>query len=528
MIRMFLPFYYLALFSPLHASPAFTDTACAFRFELNMTKAIQDGFFDPDSDQVFVTFTESFPEQTLLKSPHHVYEGFLTQGIDSGMTIHFRFRINDTVYENNLREAVAVPGTTILRAWWNDEYLNTTTFRMDASGFPFYYLFDPATDGIQITGDMNSWQPENLQRIGTSLVYEITSHLDPSVIYAYRFRIVGDTLINESLGGIDRLYLPPDTVIEAPQYFNNRDTRKISLTLRCNMNIQEQLGSFDPDSDFLDVAGSFNDWGAWDLLYDPWMNGNYQAILLFDTALIGGPPLEFKFRINGSWETAELQGLDPRSYTLLPYDTTSNPNVFNCWFDNLGPVVLMPPWATDLHIQGHLWAKNVVTGSYLYHNISGIPEGNSLYRWYRADSAGAPLIAIDSAWLINYTLDSAQDVGKYLVFEVTPVAAYGDSATGQPARVWTPTPIGGVGIPEYVQDQFTLFPNPANEVIQCRSLIPVEWIEIYNAFGALALQSGIHGKRQFQIDISDLKPGFYIFRVYIDDVHSGSRRFIRQ
>jgi hypothetical protein len=65
-------------------------------------------------------------------------------------------------------------------------------------------------------------------------------------------------------------------------------------------------------------------------------------------------------------------------------------------------------------------------------------------------------------------------------------------------------------------------------VIQCRSLIPVEWIEIYNAFGALALQSGIHGKRQFQIDISDLKPGFYIFRVYIDDVHSGSRRFIRQ
>ncbi|MFH1161585.1 MAG: T9SS type A sorting domain-containing protein [bacterium] len=502
-----------ASFSPLHAGTPAVDTTYAFLFELNMTKAIQSGLFDPDSDQVYVTFTEPIPELLLLESPNNIYESYITQGLDSGTTYHFRFRINDTVFETVNREAIAAPGTTVIQAWWNDEYLNTTTFLIDASGFPFYYMFNPETDVIQIKGDMNNWQPVNLQRIGSTLAYEITYHLDPAITYSYLFQINGDTLIEETLGGITRRFLPPDTVIVVPQYFNNLDTRMMAMTFRCNMNIQEALGNFNPATDYLDVAANFNNWGAWDLLYDPYEDGIYQVSMLFDTALIGGPPLEFKFRINGSWETAELQGLDPRSFVLLPYDSTGNPNHYDCWYDNVGPVVPMPPWVTDLFIQGQLWAKNVVTGSYLYHNISGIPEGDSQYKWYRTDSVGAPLIPIDSAWFINYTLDSIEDIGKYIVFEVTPVAAYGDSAMGQPARVYTPTPIGGVGIPELEKVQARYYPNPVSGFLTIESKEQGLTVELIDPKGIIIMTRTLPRGDKTTLQLDHLKSGFYFIRL---------------
>ena len=36
----------------------------------------------------------------------------------------------------------------------------------------------------------------------------------------------------------------------------------VDVTFQVRMAYQAQLGSFDPDSDFVDLAGTFNDWGA--------------------------------------------------------------------------------------------------------------------------------------------------------------------------------------------------------------------------------------------------------------------------
>ncbi|TSA30486.1 MAG: T9SS C-terminal target domain-containing protein [Bacteroidetes bacterium] len=520
----------LFLLSPLlklHAADGPNDTTYQLLFELNMTKAIQEGIFDPDSGQVYVDFAEPIPDLLLMKGANRVFNGVIQQGLDSGATYHFRFRINDTIYDSIDREATALPGITTISTWWNDDFLNTTTFRIDLTHTPSY-VFTIGLDTLEILGDMTDWEPVRIERNGSTLFYDITYHLDPSLLYEYIYRIRRDTLIwYENFGGLNRMFLPPDTTIMVVQYFNNQDTSKILLTLRCHMTIQEELGNFDPETDFLDVAASFNDWGAWDLLYDPYHSGTYQVSKMLDKSLIGGPPVEFRFRINGSWATAELDSLDPRSYVLLPIDTNGNPNTYTCWYNDVGPVP-SSPWVTDLFIQGVLEVKQILTGSYLYHNLSGIPEGNSLYKWYRADSVGATLEPIDSAWTINYTLDSIADLGKYIVFEVTPVAAHGPDSIGLPAQVYTTGRIGAVGIPEYAQNQLHLYPNPAGNYIICEGKYIINRFEIFNLSGMLVYSSGIMEEEKIRTDVSQLSPGLYFFRAYTDGLIPVHMRFIKK
>lgn len=521
----------LLLLTPAGVLKAFgeiSDTSYNFLFELNMTKAIQDGLFDPDSDYVYVDFAESIPDLLLFEGPDRIFSGIIQQGLDSGATYHFRFRINDTIFETINREATALPGVTTIRAWWNNEYLNTTTFRVDMSGLPDS-VFNFGLDTLQILGDMNDWEPDQLQRVGVSNNYDIICHLDPSILYEYIFRIKRDSiLIYEDFGGLSRMFLPPDTIITVVQYFNNQDTTKILLTLQCNMNIQEQLGNFNPVTDFLDVAGNFNDWGAWDLLFDPFNTSLYTITKMFDKSLIGGPPVEFKFRINGSWATAELDSLDPRSYVLLPFDSNGNPNTYECWFNNEGPVIPSPPWVSDLYIQGLLEIKQFLTGSYLYHDLNGIPEGKSLYKWYRADSVGGALEQIDSAWTVNYTTDSVADLGKFIIFEVTPVAAYGEDTLGLPVQVYTTGRIGAVGIPEFAQNSIRLYPNPAEYQVTCESRFPIHQIEIYSLTGKLLSATYPLNETRIRIEISSFPPGMYLLKVYSQNHTSALQRFIKR
>ncbi|NQV01056.1 MAG: hypothetical protein HQ542_00280, partial [Bacteroidia bacterium] len=98
-IRIVVFFLLITAFNPLHANDSSKDTTYYFFFELNMTKAIQDSLFEPDSGQVYVDFDESIPDLLLLKSPNNVFNGLQIGGLDSGATYHFRFRINDTIYE---------------------------------------------------------------------------------------------------------------------------------------------------------------------------------------------------------------------------------------------------------------------------------------------------------------------------------------------------------------------------------------------------------------------------------------------
>ncbi|MGM0581364.1 MAG: alpha-amylase family glycosyl hydrolase [Bacteroidota bacterium] len=96
------------------------------------------------------------------------------------------------------------------------------------------------------------------------------------------------------------------------------------------MNEQITQGNFDPDTDFVDIAGSFNNWGDPGLvLSDDDSDGIYIATETFTI----GQQIELKSRINGSWDGTEEfpDGGSNRSFTIDEND------VIEFWYNDEVP-----------------------------------------------------------------------------------------------------------------------------------------------------------------------------------------------
>jgi hypothetical protein len=504
------------------------DTTFTFLLRVKMAKAVNQGILDPDSGAVYAVSEPGFGTIQLAAGANQVYEGIVALGLDSGQTYAFRFRINDSVYETVTRSITANPGMTEYTAWWNDDPINVTTFNVDMTYMVMVNAFDPATDSMDITGTMNDWAGSALmERVDTSYVYTLAMPLEPDMLYKYKYRVNRDTLKTEFLNGTPRYFRCPDTLITLNQFFYDYNPATVPMTFLCDMRYQAESGTFDTVSDYVDVEGNFNNGGAWDLLYLRAGDSIHRATLFFDTAMIGGAPLTFKFRINGDPAREELAGQAPRSYSLhIP--TLPDPNRYYCWFDDTNPNIPAPPWVTDLFIQGNLISGSTVTGSYAYHNLNGIPEGVSLYKWYKTDTIGAPLVPIDSAWQVNYTIDSTLDIGQYLVFEVTPVAAYGDSTTGQPTLVYSDWAVGGLGIGEKETMKVRFYPNPVSDELRIESQEKKFSLVISDMKGGMIMNRSFDGAGRYNMSVEHLSPGTYILHFYCPDKGFYSGKIIKQ
>jgi hypothetical protein len=115
-----------------------------------------------------------------------------------------------------------------------------------------------------------------------------------------------------------------------------------------------------------------------------------------------------------------VTGLSPGTYTF----TVSNAE--GCISAASDNVVIDPlpvnaaPIASDVKILGTARVGQQLTGSYLYSDAEGDPEGSSLYQWFRND------FPLPEATSLTYTLIE-EDNGSEIKFEVTPVAQTGTS-----------------------------------------------------------------------------------------------------
>ncbi|USB32669.1 S-layer homology domain-containing protein [Paenibacillus sp. YPG26] len=85
------------------------------------------------------------------------------------------------------------------------------------------------------------------------------------------------------------------------------------------------------------------------------------------------------------------------------------------------------PTVTNVTISGTAEVGQTLTGSYVYSDVDGDSEGAPEFKWYRADDEeGTNKAVISGANTNTYTLVS-EDAGKYISFEVTPVAGTGSA-----------------------------------------------------------------------------------------------------
>jgi hypothetical protein len=473
-------------------------------FRLNMNKIISEGNFDPSSDEVYIEMEEA--DTTLLgdEDGDGIYEVDITEGLAVDTAYTYIFRINDDLYEDIPRTVTAIYGSLTVDLWWNDDPMPMVTFVIDMI-YQFMMGNFTETDFVDVAGTMNNWEGSGpMEHIGYFL-YSVTLPADPGIV-EYIFRINGNWTTAEYLGPeVNRMTWATPEPVSVYHYYNDYNWETWPVTFEVDMNAEIEAGNFNPSTDFLDIAGTMNGWVSHDCLFDrAWTgDGIYTVKMLID---IVNPYIEFKFRINGDWATSEFPANGPnRSFTAT--DTTGGSvNLYSCVYNITD--VPYPPYAYEMSISGDLLIGEEVTGIYTYFDPNADPEGISLYQWYRAtEPHGWDAVMIQGAVFQNYNL-TEEDYGKFMVFEVTPVAATGQPLMGLPLSTVSDL-VGAVLINEYSREDFQIYPNPAKNFLEISGNFRLERFKIQDFAGRNILSRSCDNESSLIIPLTELKKGIY-------------------
>jgi len=169
--------------------------------------------------------------------------------------------------------------------------------------------FDPASDTVELRGSFDGWGAGiTLEQIPAGpALYQGTVELGgaPGSAVQYKFVINrAGTLVwegNVGPGGAqNRTVNVPDSAQALPVvYFNNQTSAPttIAVTFQVNMEIQKEIGNFDPATHVVEVHGEFDNWGAGVALSATATNANIYA----GTVEVSGSPgatSAYKFVIN--------------------------------------------------------------------------------------------------------------------------------------------------------------------------------------------------------------------------------------
>lgn len=162
----------------------------------------------------------------------------------------------------------------------------------------FYYSVNGGTDWVLFDGPydipnldiVDDWILKNFD---LSTIDEVNNNND----LRFRIRFVGEN--SDAASGnnrFDNITLKGDPITLEPELF--------SMTIQLDLTEAIEKNLFDPVQDFVDVAGSFNDWGNPANLLNP---VDESGIYTFTTGQVFAPgnTLEFKFRINGDWSNSQ-------------------------------------------------------------------------------------------------------------------------------------------------------------------------------------------------------------------------------
>ncbi|MBT3211918.1 MAG: hypothetical protein HN345_07880 [Planctomycetaceae bacterium] len=107
----------------------------------------------------------------------------------------------------------------------------------------------------------------------------------------------------------------------------------VDVTFQVHMSQQMVLGAFNTNHDFVDLAGSFNNWGT-DPLTPLSDADNDSVYVVVVSGFNVGQNIEYKFRYNGQWDgTEEFPGIGNNRF----YTVQADNNLIDVWYNDLEP-----------------------------------------------------------------------------------------------------------------------------------------------------------------------------------------------
>lgn len=178
------------------------------------------------------------------------------------------------------------------------------------------------------------------------------------------------------------------------------------------------------------------------------------------------------------------------------------------------------PEAINVTIKGNPNIGNTLEGSYRYIDMNNDKENLSEYRWYRCnDESGSELELIAEATGKNYQVKQ-DDLNKYLMFEVTPIAESSTFKKGISAQSKIVGPV------TMLSSEIIIIPNPVNDKVILKGISDYESIEIHNAMGKKIFEYNTNHAFELCIDLFELENGLHIITFRGNGV-SKSRKIIK-
>lgn len=180
--------------------------------------------------------------------------------------------------------------------------------------------------------------------------------------------------------------------------------QQVPITFNVKMGYQMELGNFDPVTNFVDIAGTFNGWGS-----SSYRLSNDSDDSTYSTTIQGftaGTTIEFKFRIDGAWDGREEF---PNGGANRSYKVKSSDNTITVWYNDTAPpsgppMALFKASATTIYENGTVLFTN--------HSEGKVSE----WQWFF--EGGSPSESTDKEPLVKY-----ENMGT---FDVTLIAIDGD------------------------------------------------------------------------------------------------------
>jgi hypothetical protein len=300
---------------------AYESTDPVGNFNVNMNKVMDAGTFIPGIDKVWLVI-EGVDEYDMIDlDADFIADGIYFVKVETGLvkdsTYTYYYRINTDTPEDEPRTFTALGGPNTFNDWWNQDpiiYPANITFNVDMNHAISVGDFDPENDFVDVAGSFNGWGPAegeyHLTEGETEGVYSIKlDSLNAGENYEFKFRVNANWDTSEFPGGGPNRSLKPE---EGDHTIDLVYNTVLHFTVDMTKAINE--GTFDPEADFVDVAGSMNGWSG-----SAHLNEDGDNVYSIDILNVKpGETIEYKFRINGSWDSNEFPGDQPnRTYTAI-------------------------------------------------------------------------------------------------------------------------------------------------------------------------------------------------------------------
>ncbi len=319
--------------------------------------------------------------------------------------------------------------TTIAPVFFNDE--SAITFPASSDTTVILHLavnmtrqiqvgnFDPDVDTVRAAGAFQGWDPAgapNMEDPDGNATYVVTYEVKPNERYEYKF-LIGSAWGKDELQGQSNRAVQMgvnDTAL-APVYFDNDPYvapvgggDSINVTLQVDMSVKILEGVFDPSSDVVRAAGSYQEW---DPASAPDMeDGDGDSVYVGTYKMPANSTQDYKFVIGTSWGNDEANnrrvelGANDTIIAVVYFDNDSVVTVradgsinFNVRMDVMAEVLIFDPANDSLQVRGGFngWGDSDPTRSKMsskttdplewFLNVPFVQQGvgdNQSYKYY--------------------------------------------------------------------------------------------------------------------------------------------------